>query len=49
MTDRDNNNLGQIVVNEMELQAYSEKKIEKMPWVADDRPSAPKVGIRHNY
>ena len=32
-----------IVVTEMEQQAYSEKKVEKSPWVADDRPSAPKV------
>ena len=32
-----------IVVTEMEQLAYSEKKVEKSPWVADDRPSAPKV------
>ena len=32
-----------IVVNEMEQVAYSEKKIEKSPWLPDDRPTAPKV------
>ena len=32
-----------IVVNEMEQVASSEKKIEKSPWLPDDRPTAPKV------
>jgi hypothetical protein len=36
--------LGNIVVNELEQVAYSEKKIEKSPWLPDDRPTAPKVG-----
>ena len=34
-----------IVVNEMEKLAYSEKKIEKNPWLMedDDKPAVPKV------
>eukprot|EP00088_Acartia_fossae_P044309 TRINITY_DN4699_c0_g1_i11.p1 TRINITY_DN4699_c0_g1~~TRINITY_DN4699_c0_g1_i11.p1 ORF type:complete len:400 (-),score=62.29 TRINITY_DN4699_c0_g1_i11:188-1387(-) len=36
---------GRIVVNEMEIAAYNEKKVEKSPWVADDRPAAPKIQI----
>ena len=35
------------MVNEMELLAYNEKKVEKMPWVADDRPVAPQVGTKN--
>ena len=35
--------LGLIVVNEMEKQAYSEKKIEKNPWLPDDKPAFSKV------
>ncbi len=31
-------------MNELEQVAYSEKKIEKSPWLPDDRPTAPKVG-----
>ena len=35
-----------IVVNEMEKLAYSEKKIEKNPWlIEDDKPAVPKVKI----
>ena len=36
-----------IVVNEMEKLAYSEKKIEKNPWLMedDDKPAVPKVKI----
>ena len=35
-----------IVVNEMEKLAYSEKKIEKNPWlIEDDKPAVPKVEI----
>jgi len=34
---------GLIVVNEMEKQAYSEKKIEKNPWLPDDKPAFSKT------
>ena len=37
--------LGLIVVNEMEKQAYSEKKIEKNPWLPDDKPAFSKVFV----
>ena len=30
-------------MNELEQVAYSEKKIEKNPWLPDERPTAPKV------
>jgi hypothetical protein len=38
-----------IVVNELEQVAYSEKKIEKSPWLPDDRPTVPKVGVARTF
>ena len=37
--------LGLIVVNEMEKRAYSEKKVEKNPWLYDDKPAVSKVSL----
>jgi len=34
---------GLIVINEMEKLAYSEKKIEKNPWLPDEKPAVTKV------
>ena len=36
---------GLIVVNEMEKLAYSEKKIEKNPWLLDDEKQTPEVKV----
>ena len=32
-----------IVVNELEKNAYSEKKVEKSPWATENTYTAPKV------
>ena len=38
------------MVNEMEKQAYSEKKVEKNPWlIEDEKPVVSKVMCAHYY
>lgn len=39
--------VGLIVVNEMEKLAYSEKKIEKNPWLLDDEKQTPEVKVHY--
>ena len=41
--------VGLIVVNEMEKLAYSEKKIEKNPWLLDDDKPVAEAKVGHLF